>query len=86
MPHSNVPNVKIFYDSGDLENKVKVKLVICNKGLAIIHLGYKYQACIFNDLLIYGHVSMSLFVMEKIYTLPIKSMHEDAGYKISNKF
>ena len=31
MPPSKIPNVKNFYDPGDLENNVKVKLRICNK-------------------------------------------------------
>ena len=29
--HAIDPNEKIFYDHGDLENKVKVKLMTCNK-------------------------------------------------------
>ena len=28
---TKVPNVNTFYDHGDLENKVKVKLMSCNK-------------------------------------------------------
>ena len=42
VPPSKVSNVKI-YDSGDLENKVKVKLMTSNKDLVIMHLGYKYK-------------------------------------------
>ena len=45
MPISNVQNVKSFYDPGDLENKVKVKLITCYKGLVILHPMYKYRVC-----------------------------------------
>ena len=31
MPPSKIPNVKTFYDPGNLKNKVKVKLITCNK-------------------------------------------------------
>ena len=29
--HATDPNVKTFYDPGDLENKIKVRLLACNK-------------------------------------------------------
>ena len=45
MPPLKVSNVKFFYDLGDLENNVKVKLVTCKKAFVIMHLGNKYQVC-----------------------------------------
>ena len=43
-----VSNVKSFYNHGDLENKVKVKLMTWNKRSSIMQLGYNYQVCILN--------------------------------------
>ena len=48
VPLSKATNVKIFSDPGDLENKVKVKLLHAIKGLVILHLSYKYQVSIPN--------------------------------------
>ena len=43
MPPSKDTNVKTFYDPGDLENNVKVKLMTYNKSLVIMHFRHKYQ-------------------------------------------
>ena len=32
VPTAKVQNMKTFYDPGELENKIKVKLMTCNKG------------------------------------------------------
>ena len=44
VPTSKVPNVKNSDDPGDLRNKVKDKLLTCNKGLAI---RYKYTEILY---------------------------------------
>ena len=51
VPPSKVPNIKIIvYDPGDLENKVKVKLMTYNKRSFHYASWYKYQVCMSKDL------------------------------------
>ena len=41
--------MKTFYDSGDLENEAKVKLMTCIKSLVIMHVEYKCQVSTSNS-------------------------------------
>ena len=48
VPLSKVSTVINFYNHGDLENTVMVKLMNAIKGLLIMYLGYRYQVCTLN--------------------------------------
>ena len=45
MTLSKISNVKTMEDLGDLENKIKVKIMTGIKGLVIMHLWCKYHVC-----------------------------------------
>ena len=79
MPPSKVPNVKTFFDPGDLENKLKVTLLTCNKKtchLCILRVNTKSLPQMVTNLWTFvyhiGHTG-------KIELLPIKSRNENAG-------
>ena len=59
--------MKTFYDCGDLENKVKVKLAAHNKR-SYHYASWVYIANLYlvKCLLIYGYLSVSLVVMETL--------------------
>ena len=48
MPPSKLPNVKTFYDHGDLKTRSRSNLWHSIKGFVIKHLRYKYQVSISN--------------------------------------
>ena len=78
MALSNVPNVKTFYDSGDLKNQGQIKLIKCNKMavssvISDIHIKSLPQMVtnLYTFVCLIGYDG-------KIQLWPIKSRNEDA--------